>query len=566
MIPAILAWFDANVWAYWLLAWSALALNYAWALWPAWRETSDATAERSPTSRSNNAAWAVLVFLTLLAWRWPVLLNPGFLSPDESQQISGALTLARHPLFWTFVDGGTAGPLDYYVLLPLHLLGVPEDFFCARLTGLLLITAALLGLRRALRAFYGETAARVGCLPVISFFAFAMDPDFLHYSTEHLPLALFAIAVGLLARLHQTPGPVSRRLIISLGVVLGSLPWAKLQALPFGAALGGVAVGALLFRPAAPLRRRLGDGAVLVAAAFAPTVIALSVILASGQWTHFFNSYIAYNRQYVSDGLYVTTALPLMWSHTLENRVFPCFAITALLAALTASALALRAKTSRVTLIASALFLAAGLFVVAAPRRDFPHYLLFLIVPIGLCAGCGFGAIWRQAAGHANRRRAALAAFALTTLVAPIINRAHRTAPTEFGLLLHYWRNPISPVSRAILAVARPGDTLTIWGWAPHYYVETGLPQGTRDAHTQRQMEKAPLKAYYQQRFLDEMAERRPTVFIDAVTDGAFGFTEGAVFGHQSDPRLAALVRDGYALIDTVEGVRIYLRRDRLAL
>lgn len=565
MIQGVLGWFDVHVWAYWLLAWSALALNYAWPLRSAWRESSDTPPAQPQPSRGHGVAWALLVFLTLLAWRWPVLLNPGNLSADESQQIAGALTLARHPLFWSSIDGGTAGPLDYFALLPLHLLGVPEDFFCARLTGLLLITAALVGLRQALRALYGETAARVGCLPVLSFFAFAMEADFLHYSTEHVPLALFAIAAGLLARLHRVAGAASRSLMIWLGVVLGSMPWAKLQAAPLGVALGVLAIGSLLLRSAVPLRRRLSDCAVLGGSACAPSLIAVGVILSSGQWTDFFNSYITYNRQYVNMGLPLADALRLLVEHAMGNRVFPCFVVPALLVGLVAGALTFRTKATRAPLIASLVCVAVALFVVAMPRHDFPHYLLFLVVPFGLWAGIAFGAFWQQAAHAPGRRRAALAVFALFMLVVPAANRAQQIAPTELGQLLSFWRHPISRVSRAILAVTRPGDTLTIWGWAPEYYVETGLPQGTREAHTQRQIEDAPLKSYYQQRFLDEMTRNHPTVFIDVVTDGGFGFSDNARFGFRSDPGLAALIDERYLLIATVEGVRIYLQRDRVA-
>ncbi len=119
---------------------------------------------------------------------------------------------------WT---GVTSGPLDFYALLPLHALGLPLDYFGARLTTLLLIWASLLGLYRLLRTVTVPPVAQLAVLPAAVFFAAATAPDFIHYSSEITPVALLSLALALVA---NRP--------LAAAFVAGCLPWAKLQAAP----------------------------------------------------------------------------------------------------------------------------------------------------------------------------------------------------------------------------------------------------------------------------------------------------------------------------------------------
>ena len=84
----------------------------------------------------------VVVGLTLLAWRWPYLLDPQPFNPDEAQLIASAITVEHAGAFWRSLDGTTSGSLNALALLPTHWLGVPLDYFNARLTGLLLMGVA----------------------------------------------------------------------------------------------------------------------------------------------------------------------------------------------------------------------------------------------------------------------------------------------------------------------------------------------------------------------------------------------------------------------------------------
>src|SRR3954466_15833933 len=74
---------------------------------------------RQPNSaRSLGWRWWALAAAVLICFRWPMLWVRHELNVDESQLIAGAITLRHDPVFWRSVDGGTAGPIDFYPLLP----------------------------------------------------------------------------------------------------------------------------------------------------------------------------------------------------------------------------------------------------------------------------------------------------------------------------------------------------------------------------------------------------------------------------------------------------------------
>src|SRR3954469_2997296 len=162
-------WLDAHPGSYWLVV--ALGTGWLVAQWLILlrRENNCKAGERAPR------AWRglLVLFFFILAWRWPFLFTAAEYNPDESQLIAGSITLAHDPVFWHSVDGTTSGPLNFYLLVPYTWLGIPLDYFTARLTGLVLITGALFAIYRTLAVHYGRSIAWIGIIPTAAFFATA---------------------------------------------------------------------------------------------------------------------------------------------------------------------------------------------------------------------------------------------------------------------------------------------------------------------------------------------------------------------------------------------------------
>ncbi len=115
----------------------------------------------------------------------------------------------------------------------------------------------------------------------------------------------------------------------------------------------------------------------------------------------------------------------------------------------------------------------------------------------------------------------------------------------------------------------RPVRSLAIWGWAPGVYVLTGIPTATRYPIAPVGVKEGPAQNYYWARFLADLRQKQPDLFIDAVAPDAFmwrDWTEND--GYESDPQLRKFIDDGYILVDEltlVKGakpVRFFARRE----
>ena len=79
-----------------------------------------------------------------------------------------------------------------------------------------------------------------------------------------------------------------------------------------------------------------------------------------------------------------------------------------------------------------------------------------------------------------------------------------------------------SVLAEFVSRISQPGDSMSVWGWVPAYYVETGLSPATRDAVSHYLMSPGPYQSYFRNRYLEDLEQSRPVAFVDAVARGAF--------------------------------------------
>lgn len=553
MLKSLFQWLDLHPGSYWVPAGAATVLLVA-RLGRMIVGESRGSAEPPPAPGWRDAA---VLFLLLLAWRWPYLLVAYEYNPDESQLIAGALTLARDPVFWRAVDGGSSGPLNYYLLVPWQWLGAPLDYFTARLTCLLLTGGALFACLRILARAFGRSAAWLGVLPAAGFFATVGHPELTNLSTEHLPLLLIAVAFGLLAN----RAPADRLRLWAACFVAGALPWTKLQTAPIGLALIGWAGWQVLRETGITPRLRWRHSAEMLLAAALPTLLVAGVAAATDQFGAAWRRYILQNILYVgtSEVASYGDALRALWRNAQEDGRFPLLLGT-VAAGLVAAAIFFGARRRRPPglLGAAVVVTLAAAAAIVAPRREFLHYVLLLPVPLTLCFGAALGGWWNRL--ETARTRLLLAGFGLAVGLLPLITRGLQPAPAVFGGFVHHWKYPRSSAATVLHALAGRGDTLGVWGWACHLHVESGLSQATRDGTTLWSMQDNPQQAYHRAVYLADLRRSAPAVFVDAVGQGAFIFTDRARHAHESFPELAEYIRRHYVLVIDLIDARIYAR------
>jgi hypothetical protein len=549
---SIAQWFGAEPFHYYVIALAALFIFVALAIVPR-NEIRDSSAfER---------AFLVMIGLVLYAWRWPVFFVPYALNPDEGIWVAGALKATVDPLPWRGFDSESSGPLSSNVLALPAIFGTHIDFFSARIIGVGLMIGTMCALYYALKWTYGAHVGRLAVFPPVVFLSLTIERDFIHFSSEHLPIFLIAVALAACIFLFNGHGSVSSRLTAAAaaGLSIGSVALAKLQALPIAVTLFALVAVAIL-----SVHYRLPDesGVIAITAlallCFVPLVILLTLWL-TGELNDAIISYIRmalvyipYSPTYIGwrfffrlSKLYTTfleysLAVILIGSITMIGR---CFSWRAIYAS-----------------AASALVLLSSLYAIYQPHRYYAHYLLFSIVPLSYCVGNAMG-LTRDAGFWKGREMLISLSYAALFLV-PALSVA-MAYPNPFVADLTYnSTHATSEPAKAIARYAAPGSRIVIWGWMPEYYVQTGTVMATRDAQTGPQIVPGPYQDYFRQRFMSDIRTHAPSVFVDAVAPDSYRFTERAAQGHEIFPALATFISEHYVLKEEVAGVRIYTAKD----
>lgn len=558
----MLNWFDLHPNAYWWIVCGTIVVQFGFICYPLFSTNVASTGK-------GDWRWAGAILLLLAAGRWPSWFITHQFNDDESFLITGARTLRHHPLFWRFVDGGTAGPLDFYALLPIGTCCGSDNYFSARLTAFFLVSAALIFTHQALAIAFGRQIARTTLFSATCVEALTYHPDLLHYSTELVPVALSAFALFLFARRFAANAPWS--LNIPAGLALGAMPFAKLQSTPIALCLGLVWSGWELyhFRKPTSGRAQWAGLVSLAGAAIVPAGVFLVLVLANGLWSYVGVCYFKSNIAYAGAG----SSVPL-FSLLAFTGSYAANEVSLLLEWLTGGILGLllllpvsRRHTASTTTFAavSIVLLFAALASILLPHRPFLHYWQFILVPWTLVIGCSLGlALTAIEPTRKLARCLVISAVLLPSVAGVFYARADAPMRAERQLVAMQHHSQ-GPIAREILKYAQVGEPLGIWGWMSNIAVESGMTQATRRMVTSAEIEQGPFSAYYREVYLADFSQSKPPVFVDAVGQGSLIYSNRKYSFDTIFPELAGYIEKRYTLVNEIDGSRIYVRNDRLA-
>lgn len=498
--------------------------------------------------------FAAMLALTIVAAHAPVLnFRQELANPDEAQLLAGALTLRHEFAPWRSVDLSTAGPLS---VLPLLIL--PADFLSARWSAALCAAAAITVCFLALTTVRDNLPARIATLPVAAFFVFMQRIEFFQFSTEHVAIVVLASAawIWLAASAGGEKSPAAGP-AFALGLCLGAAIMAKLQSAPCAVWLA-VATGVLLLLDARiPWSRRLAILSLEAAGCFVVPMAFFLLAMAQGVVPDLLKSYGLNNVQYVTDINHTgaTGYQPAMiWG--LNYLLKPVYIVGF---ACLATALSFTPAERRTVLVTVGLLLCAILAVIL-PGRGFGHYWFFVFGPLLLASGTVLApaARWLGSRGP-GLQRTVLLALGPVLLALPV---NHRLTSSRDDVLARQLtdRPTVQAAGEKLRELARPGDTLTVWGWRAELHVYSQLPQATREAHTQWLIQEVPQRDYYRRRFLTDLARTQPRFVADAVGPRGFGFTDRTTAGHEIFPAFSAWLAQHYRELGETGDVRLYVR------
>ena len=557
-MQTVLQWFDNNPGRYWWMAClviaSVLFLMLRPLLRPDWKDV-----------KRTDWIWGLVILGILIAGRWPVLFFGREINHDESQLIAGAITLRHDFMFWRSVDGATAGPLDFYALLPAGWMHGANDYFTARITALFLVAAALTFTHQTIALVFGRQLARITGFSVVCFESLTQHADLLHYSTELVSISLLAAAIFLGARQFLTNARWQWN--AAGGLLLGAVPLAKLQAAPLAALVGLAWVaGEFVLRNRRPRdwRRRLTS---LVAGAVVPALVASIALTLTGEWHNAIVPYFLNTLSYVISPWELNDVLGyVLLASVADNGLVIFWLGGAGVWLLFSLPLARDAgPVGRIFASGAIVLCIVALGCIFLPCRPFVHYWQLLVVPLTLVVGSVTGLIVAALESRPSHFRCAILCGALVCTTGGLVYARGTMPDVYFGRLAVSQANPRGPVAREVGKYARPGEALGVWGIITFCYVETGMRQATRSAHSQWEILEGPYNSYFRQRYLADLRLSAPPVFVDAVGPGNIAFEDRRLAHDALFPELATYIREHYIRVAEIAGARVYVRNERLS-
>ncbi|MEI6490936.1 MAG: hypothetical protein WCO94_00185 [Verrucomicrobiota bacterium] len=578
-MDSLIFWSD-NVRLYGFTVWTLFFVSLVLALLPAIQELlPDGLRQFVPSGLTHPAWFLVSAVLLLFAGRWPGVFYNSAYSVDEAQILAAAQVLTIDPVFFRSAECGSSGPIVVYPLLLSKIFGCDPSLFSARVIGLAMLAGCAVTLRGICETFCRPATARTATLAAVVFFAFTRHWDFVHYTSEHAPL--FFLFCGLWCvcnvEFHSIGSTRKFAATACAGAVLFSIvPFAKLQAAYLGLFSGTLLVIVVLFRRDLPFRKRLVIAGMTAFCALAFPLLLILMALVTGSGDYLLNSYFGNALAYVESGFSTGTSFLLMWKLLVQSADIVAFAAGSLLFALAAVSALLAPSTARLDRrllgfsLAGFLLLALAICAVLSPRRDYGHYLIFLPFFLALFAASLSGLLVRRAAdsGLTPRSQSAYelgcSALLALFLIFPAAGLRWESGNPWAGSGRYWSQQAAKPQDPVVLAIkkaaAKSNRRMTVWGYMPYYYIETGLRQATRLSTSSAMFNDNPLRPFFVATYLEDLKRNRPDVFVDAVAPGSFMMNVPEQQAFERIPEVADYIRANYSLAREVNGIRIFRR------
>ncbi|PPE76984.1 hypothetical protein C3941_26095 [Kaistia algarum] len=553
---------------------SPLLLGYAYAGLAVVLIAIACLVQRDEWRRLLQICFLSISFLALFVSRLPMLFYDRAINPDEALMGANAMRARWGWISWDIVDPLTAGPIDSMVLVWPRLFGLDITFFNIRLTAIVLLAISMSLLASALRRLFDARVAMVATLPAYLFLIFTNFFDFVHYSSEIMPIFLISLGIFGLAIYAET-----RRtwFLLLAAFAAGCVPFAKLQGTPIAALVGALAL-LCACRPAHPatLSLRLKRAAAVIAAACVPAAAFLLPLTLSGGGDDFVKSYFVQQKlrivgQQWSDKIWHLLSWTSFGQLAFTYLAMLCIGMVVMIALFAWR----RSRPGRLALrFASVAVVMAAVSYAAAvtPGRDFSHYLLFglpALVMIGAAASLlatngGTTGRWGTAAASL-----CLVGVALYLLLPRLAQERAYGQPWSTG-----WNEGIYLKGKPFKALhtlqwlrPEPGDRMVCWGWQAECYVDAAMAPATREATNENQLYWTELRSYFRSRFIGDLKRDPPAYIVDAVAPGSFFFEDPSQYGIRAFPEFAEVVDGDYVPVSKVANPescpRVYALRER---
>lgn len=417
------------------------------------------------------------------------------LNVDETMLLSQAITLSKTGgYFWEKLHGGSVGLINTYLVLLFSKIGLPIDFSTAHFISLLLVVSTCLLLFLVGKKRYSSRVAFWGVFPTLFFLIIAQKPDFLHLSSEQLPVFFIAlvtywVALGLSSN-SNTYWYIS-------GFLLGVVPYTKLQS-SLLAVFVALVIAYILIE-----QKKIKVLGVYIFTGFLFSIINALILIRLSAFDKFYDRYIVDNLSYINtDSLSVKVGY--FFDKIISEKSLLLFLLVFLVIFIIGAVKERKSILKEKKTLAILLFLFfITIYSIIKPGNFALHYYYFLIFPITL------GTLFIASKVKLSDKHAAFTFVPLLLLVFYFIIKRKQFVPdfTKAKLV----ETQAGKIARKYLL--KDSDTLVEYIRYGHQNVLLQRPQGTSmnfDHRNYRNRAKHLLK-----NFQNEIVEHQPLVIFE---------------------------------------------------
>ena len=496
------------------------------------------------------AAICVCAFLFIML-RLPVVVFNEVLNLDESVFIVGAMTLAQDPIYWESVDGCTSGPFSFYIITVFcQVFGQPYDYISARIVGIILMAGSIIFNFLTLQKLFSTGIAFSSLFPAVAFLSTTRYFDFVHFSSEHLPIFLLSIMAYQYASIYHQIA-VKTSTVFVLGLVAGTVIFAKLQAIPMALFLTLVTYWLVFQKDRNTFTKQafwLTLGGILVPLCL--LLMAFRYNFADKIWIYYIKNNLSYGS---NSSIFYTIYQSLFDDVNIIIRIIAIFVLIVLVQYLIIKK-QFRPTPQTIFIVA---FLSSTLLAVYKTGFMFHHYLLFLIFPTVFL----YAYFLKELLSLSQKR---VPIGFLTVVFVVVLSKA-----LIYPFSNHFVTNnkpqrplPVSGTGKEIMKYSKPHEALVVWGENGRLYLETKRKQGIRWSNSHWGMYSDSLQKAFQQEFIKEFQQEPFPVFVDAhPTKGTFMTRDK--LGYERVAPLREIISKNYTFIGEFDEQRVFVRNER---
>ena len=492
----------------------------------------------------------LLFSFVLILFRLPIIVFNQAFNPDENMFVVGAMTLAQDSLYWEAVDGGSSGPFNFYIITFFcKLFKQPYDYVSARIVGVTLLVGSIVFNILALRNFFSTSIAFLSTFPAIAFLSTTRYLDFIHFSSEHLPIFLLSVIAYLYAKI-STQISVKTSTVFLLGFVAGLLIFTKVQVIPIGFFLTLTTFWLLYQKDSSRFCKHL------LFVSLGASIIPLCVYLIAFRYSFVDKAWLYYIKSNLSYGNHVGMLRAIYLSLFDDINIFLKIIVVLFTCLIVYYLFVKKHFRPNPTSAFIIVFLGSTVISIYKTGFVFHHYLLLLIFPTVFV----FAFFLHSLLGFSTKRVFSLFSVAVlflvlsNTLIYPFVNH-FVTTRSERPLR-------VSKTGEEIIKYSYPNEKIVVWGDEGRLYLETKRLQGVRWSNSHWGMYSPETQKVYQQEYVTEFRKESFPVFVDAHTKKQ-KFMPRAECGYETLTPLKEIIGKEYRFIGEFDEQRVYVRKER---